>query len=44
MVMIKGRWPRSKVGHCDLIVVAFGPFKKKTSVFHYLGMEFKPFL
>lgn len=32
-VMIKGRWPRSKVSHCDLIVVSFGPFKKRPLYF-----------
>lgn len=36
-VTIKGRWPRSKVSHCDLIVVPFGPFKKRLLYFITLG-------
>lgn len=35
--MIKGQWPWSKVSHCDLIVVPFGPFKKRILYFITLG-------
>lgn len=41
--MIKGQWPRSKVSHCDLIVVPFGPFKNRP-LFLYLGTEFTRFV